>query len=162
MKAAAKQRVAADLMQRDLVTIAPKDTLREALAEMTNNHVTGLPVMDDNSRCVGLITASDILNYEQDHASDSSENGMADVFDADTQQWETVPLSAFALQEFGHVRVSEVMTSDLIWVERDVPIEDVARRMLSEGVHRILVMDKQARLYGLLSAIDVVRYVAEG
>ena len=162
MKTTAKRRAAADLMQRDLVTVSPKDTLREALALMTNNHVTGLPVMDDNSRCVGLITASDILNYEEDHASDSSESGMADVFDAESQQWETVPLSAFALQEFGHVRVNEVMTTDLIWVERDVAVEEVARRMLSEGVHRILVMDKQARLYGLLSAIDIVRYVAEG
>jgi CBS domain-containing protein len=162
MKAATKRRVAADLMQRDLVTVSPTDSLREALALMTSNHVTGLPVMDNNSRCVGLITASDILNYEQDHASDSSESGMADVFDAESEQWETVPLSAFALQEFGHVSVNEVMTSDLIWIERDVAVRDVAQRMLSEGVHRVLVMDKQARLYGLLSAIDIVRYVAEG
>ena len=160
MKSVTKGRSAVDLMQRDLVTVSPNDTLRDALAQMTTNHVTGLPVMDDKSRCVGLITASDILNYEQDHACDSSESGMADVFDTETQQWEAVPLSAFALQEFGHIQVSEVMTADLIWVERHVPVEEVARRMLSEGVHRILVMDKQARLYGLLSAIDIVRYVA--
>ena len=157
---ATKGRVAGDLMQHDLVTVSPNDTLRDTLAQMTMNHVTGLPVMDDKSCCVGLITASDILNYEQDHASDSPENGVANVFDAETQMWESVPLSAFALQEFGHVRVSEVMTSELIWVKRDVPIEDVARLMLNEGVHRILVMDDRARLYGMLSAIDIVRYVA--
>jgi predicted transcriptional regulator len=87
---------------------------------------------------------------------------MADVFDAETELWETVPLSAFALEEFGHIRVSDVMTRDLIWVDRDAAIEDVARRMIDEQVHRILVMDVCSRLYGVLSAYDFVRYVAEG
>ena len=58
------QLAASDFMQRDVVTVAPDDTLRDALALMTENHVTGLPVMDGKSRCVGLITSSDILNYE--------------------------------------------------------------------------------------------------
>ena len=64
MKTITQRAVAADLMQRDIVTVSPDDTLREALALMTDSHVTGLPVMDGNSQCVGLITASDILNYE--------------------------------------------------------------------------------------------------
>ena len=161
MKLTTKRRVAAEFMQRDLVTVSPDDTLRDALALMTANHITGLPVMDGHSRCVGLITASDILNYEQDQANNSDESGMADVFDSETERWETVPLSAFALQEFGHIRVSDVMTRDLIWVDRDAAIEDVVRRMIDEQVHRILVMDVGARLYGVVSAYDFVRFVAE-
>jgi CBS domain-containing protein len=152
---------ATDFMQRDVVTVSPDDTLRDALALMTENHVTGLPVMDGNSRCVGLITSSDILNYEQEHADDSAESGMAKFFDPDTQQWESVSMSAFGLEEFGDVRVSEVMTRDLIWVERNTSLKDVARRMIDERVHRVLVMDKSAALYGLISAYDLVRVVAE-
>ena len=65
-----RELVAADVMQRDMVTVAPDDTLRDALALMTDSHVTGLPVMDDKSRCIGLITASDILGFEEEHAED--------------------------------------------------------------------------------------------
>jgi CBS domain-containing protein len=156
------QRVtAADLMQRDIVAISPDDTLRDALALMTENHVTGLPVMDGKSRCVGLITASDILNYEEEHANNSAENGEAQFFDPETQQWESVPFSAFGLEEFGDVRVQDVMTRDLIWVSRETPLKDVARRMIDERVHRVLVMDKKCCLYGILSAYDFVRVVAE-
>ena len=128
---------------------------------MTANHITGLPVMDEHSHCIGLVTASDILNYEQDHASSSDESGMADVFHSETERWETVPLSAFSLHEFGHIRVSDVMTQDLIWVARDATIKDVARRMVDKQVHRILVMDNCSKLYGILSAYDIVRFVAE-
>jgi len=154
--------VAGDYMQRDVVTVAPDNTLREALSLMTENHVTGLPVMDNLSRCIGLITSSDILNYEQEHAGESAEDGTADFYDAETQQWERIPLSAFGLEEFGHVRVSEVMTRDLIWVDRDTTLKDVAQRMIEARVHRVLVMDVASRLYGILSAYDFVRVVAEG
>jgi CBS domain-containing protein len=161
MKTANQRNVAKDLMQRDMVTVSPDDTLREALALMTDNHVTGLPVMNGESRCVGLITASDILNYEVEHANTSAETGSAQFFDPETQQWDSVLFSAFGLEEFGDVRVQDVMTRDLVWVKRDTPLKDVARRMIDERIHRVLVMDKDARLYGVLSAYDFVRVVAE-
>ena len=89
--------------------------------------------MDEFSRCIGLITSSDILNYEQEHADESAECGTADIYDPESQQWESVPLSAFGLEEFGDVFVSDVMTRDLIWVDRDTPLKDVAQRMIDSA-----------------------------
>jgi CBS domain-containing protein len=162
MKTITKRRIASEYMQRDVITVSPDDTLRQALDLMTGNHVTGLPVMDEHSRCVGLITSSDILNYEQEHSGESGDGATANFFDPDSQQWETVPFSAFGLEEFGDVRVCDVMTRDLIWVDRDTALEKVARRMIDENVHRVLVMDVASRLYGILSAYDFVRVAAEG
>ena len=161
MVTASERLTAGDFMQRDVVTVSPDNTLREALSLMTENHVTGLPVMDNFSRCIGLITSSDILNYEQEHAGESAEGGTVDFYDPESQLWEAIPLSAFGLEEFGHVRVSEVMTQDLIWVDRDTALKDVAQRMINERVHRVLVMDVASRLYGILSAYDFVRVAAE-
>lgn len=152
---------AADFMQRDVITVSPNNTLRDALALMTENHVTGLPVMNEKSLCVGLITSSDILNYEIEHSDDSPETRTAQFFDPETQQWESAPVSAFGLEEFGDVRVREVMTSDLIWVHRSAPLKEVARRMIDNRVHRVLVMDDEAKLYGIISAYDLVRVIAE-
>ena len=155
--------VASDIMQRDMITISPQETLRDALGLMTDSHVTGLPVMDGKSRCVGLVCASDILNYEQEHAEESAEVNaeVAQHFNPDTQQWENVRLSAFALEEFGDVRVEEVMSRDLVSVEKDTPLKDVAHKMSDEKVHRILVMDHECRLFGIVSAVDFVRLWAE-
>jgi CBS domain-containing protein len=161
MRSSTHQLTAAAIMQRDMVTTTPDDTLRDALALMTENHVTGLPVMDNKSRCIGLITASDILTYEQEHAADSDGNRPAQYFDPETQQWVSVPISAFGLEEFAEVRVSEVMSRDLIWVDRETSLKDVAQRMLDERVHRVLVMDTKSNLYGIISAYDFVRVIAE-
>src|SRR5882724_294550 len=120
------QITAADIMQRDMVTVAPTDTLRVALESMTENHVTGLPVMDGKSRCIGLITASDILGFEEEHDEESADHGMLQHFNPEIHKWESVPISAFGLEEFGDVRVEEVMTRELIHVSRDTPLKIVA------------------------------------
>ena len=161
MRNSTQHLTAVTIMQRDMITVLPDDTMRDALTLMTENHVTGLPVMDNNSRCIGLITASDILNYEQEHAADSDTNRTAQFFDPETQQWVSVPVSAFGLEEFAEVRVSEVMSRDLIWVDRETSLKDVAQRMLDERVHRVLVMDTKSNLFGIISAYDFVRVIAE-
>ncbi len=72
-----------------------------------------------------------------------------------------MPLAAFGLEEFGDVLVGDVMTRDLIWVTQSTTLKEVARRMLRHRVHRVLVMDEDARLYGILSSFDFVRVVSE-
>lgn len=151
---------AGDIMQRDVVTVSPQESLRDALALMTENHVTGLPVMGDDCRCIGLITSSDILNYEQEHADDATESGTIQYFNPETQLWESVPVSAFGFAAFTETRVSDVMTRELVWVERGASLRDVARKMIDARVHRVLVLDENMALYGIISAYDIVRVVA--
>jgi CBS domain-containing protein len=130
---------------------------------MTENHVTGLPVMDFKARCVGLISATDILNYEQEHSEFTAEanDDVARHFDAEKQRWESVRVSSFALEEFGDVHVKEVMTRELLSVDCDTPVKQVAKLMVESAVHRVLVLSEQRGLQGLISSIDFVRVVAE-
>ena len=155
--------VARELMQRDVVVVRAGDSLRDALDLMTSNHVTGLPVMDRKSRCVGLISSSDILNYELEHTefTQDANDDVAQHFNMDAQRWESVRITSFALEEFAEIHVEEVMARDLIWVELDTPLKDVARRMIDANIHRVLVLDEQQRLYGIVSATDFVRLYAD-
>lgn len=155
---------AADIMQTDVVTVQRGNTLRDAMGLLTENHVTGLPVMDEYCRCIGLVSATDILNFEEEHCEETDEGNsdVAQYYDPETEQWETIRLSAFALEEFGDVRVDQVMATNLIWVQRDAPLREVAKKMCEAQVHRVLVLDDQQRLYGIISGSDFVRLVAEG
>jgi CBS-domain-containing membrane protein len=155
---------AADIMQHDVVTVMRSNTLRDAMSLLTENHVTGLPVMDEHSRCIGLVSATDILNFEQEHCEETEEGNsdVAQYYDPESEQWETIRLSAFALEEFGDVRVEQVMATELIWVERETTVRKVAAKMYEAGVHRVLVLDEEQRLYGIISSFDFVRLIADG
>lgn len=155
--------VASDIMHRDLIVVHEKDTLQDAMSCMTVNHVTGLPVANSKDKCVGVITASDILNYEQEHSEFTSEanEDLARHFNSDLQQWESVRLTSYALEEFGEVHVDEVMSRNLVYVNPDTPIKEVAKKMGAEAIHRVLVLDEDYRLFGIISAYDFVKLYAE-
>lgn len=154
---------AADVMRRDLIVVYDRDSLQQAMELMTANHVTGLPVVNNHGVCVGIITASDILNYEQEHSDLSSETNahMTQLFNPDTQQWESVRVSSFALEQFGEVRVQEVMTADLISVRPDARLREVARTLRDAKIHRVLVLNEEQRLLGIITSSDFVRLFAE-
>ncbi len=157
-----RPRTAADIMQRDLIVVDPADSLRHAMTLMTENHVTGLPVVDSNSRCVGVVSATDILNYEHEQTEFRSEDRdeTTQHYDMETQRWESVRVSHFAVDEHGEVPVTDVMSAELVSVERGTPLPDVANTMVKNGIHRVLVMGGGQRLYGIISATDFVRIFA--
>lgn len=150
---------AADVMQRKVVTLAPEDSLRSAVQQMTEHYISGLPVVTDRGKCVGVISATDFVRYEHAHAEDTA--AVTSFFNPDTQNWESIFLGR-AEDELPETPVSEVMSSDLLSVKPETPLIEAASLMNFRQVHRILVLDDEGHLQGLLSAMDFVRMFAEG
>jgi acetoin utilization protein AcuB len=50
------------IMTRDPITLSPDSTIGEAARTMLENRVSGLPVLDDEGKVVGIITESDIFS----------------------------------------------------------------------------------------------------
>ncbi len=54
------------VMSKKIITIGEKEDLEDAAKKMVQHHVKRLPVMDKyNEKCVGIITASDLMRYEE-------------------------------------------------------------------------------------------------
>ena len=54
-------------------------------------------------------------------------------------------------------QVSEVMTHGLLTIHDDAVISEALRSMLSHGLHRLAVVDRQQKLVGMLSLDDTIR-----
>ena len=50
-----------DLMKKPVYTARPDDTVEEAASLLLEKKISGLPVLDENNRLVGIITQSDIF-----------------------------------------------------------------------------------------------------
>ena len=149
---------AEDIMSREVVTVSVEDTLRDVMRILVENHVSGAPVVDPDGRCIGLVSASDILSFEEDHSEtigDANED-VAQFFDQETQRWENVRLSAFALEELADISVESVMSTEPICVELQTPITDVAKIMVERRIHRVMVVDAHGNLRGIVTAMDFV------
>jgi CBS domain-containing protein len=54
------------IMTADLVTVRPDASIEEAIETLLNQHISGLPVVDDDGRLVGVITEFALLAVTYD------------------------------------------------------------------------------------------------
>lgn len=155
---------AASIMSRGIVSVDATNSLQDAMQVMTEHHVSGVPVIDEGRRCIGVISTSDIVSFvEADHeAMEGTIHRTENWFNPETQKWEESMFSPEMLGEYDLVRVSEAMTSNPLTVTPETPVPSVARTMVDQGIHRVFVVDAEQRLQGVISAFDFVEYVAEG
>jgi CBS domain-containing protein len=71
------------------------------------------------------------------------------------------PERGFRVEALPADLVKDVMTPYLITAEEDTPIRDVAARMAQSGIHRVIVVDSDQQIRGIVTSLDVLRWVAE-
>lgn len=73
---------AADIMTRDVTTVTPNDSLREAVALMLRNKFGCLPVVTTDGMLVGILTEADLVRYAQHLIEDKDRRELAREFNA--------------------------------------------------------------------------------
>lgn len=158
-----EDRTAAAVMSPGVVSVEEDDSIQDAMRKITEHHVSGVPVVDRENRCIGVISTSDIVAFiEADQEFLEGQIPRSDNwFNPETQKWEELQFSPELLGEYDLVKVSEAMTSDPVTVTPATPIDAVARILIEHSIHRILVVDDEQRLQGVISAMDFVQLIAD-
>lgn len=144
-----------DVMVKHVVAVNPQDSASEALRTMLENHVSALPVVDAHERCVGVISATDLLHLAQQlggelEALHQAEGLSRELLEAQLER------TGFSSQI-----VQEVMTHSAVTVQPDVTLVAAAGEMIRNKVHRLAVTDSKGVLLGILSTMDIMRALAE-
>lgn len=160
----ATSKSASDMMSKGIVSVEQNDSIQAAMQIMTEHHVSGVPVVDERNRCMGVISTSDIVSFIEDdqEAMEGQIVRTENWFNPETQKWEESIFSPEMLGEYGLIPVSDAMTRDPLTVGAAMPVVDVARTMMDHGIHRVFVVDDSQCLQGVISALDFVQLVAEG
>lgn len=153
---------AAEVMNRDVVTLTADDSLQNAMQIMTQHHVSGVPIVDSENRCIGVVSTSDVVSFVEadQEALEGTIPRTENWFNPETQKWEESTFSPEMLGEYDSVPIADAMTSDPLTVTPDMPVAEVARLMSEYGIHRVFVVDEDRRLQGVISAFDFVQLVA--
>jgi CBS domain-containing protein len=138
-----------DVMTLDPMRGRPDWPLSQALEVLLNNDFSGLPVVDQEDRPVGILTDGDL------------------VYRAG------IPLrvrlmSQFSDQEIGPLKqslvgqpVSGVMTSPVVTVGQEQDLHEAADIMLKHGLRRLPVIDDGGVLRGILSRVDIFKAISQ-
>jgi CBS domain-containing protein len=122
---------------------------------MLQNHVSALPVIDNHARCIGVLSATDILNLtqevEEELAALSTSKGPAYRF----------LIERLSNSEMATESVRAVMTQGVICVHTGTMVDEAAAEMVRHHVHRVIVVDEKQHLVGIVSTMDVMRAIAK-
>ncbi|MFW6193752.1 MAG: HPP family protein [Gemmatimonadota bacterium] len=160
----------ADIMQTEPVTVKPDATVAELTDLLEEEGVTGIPVVDGDGIVQGVVSVSDVSRAVARSASGRSPGSgregrpRGDGEPADFYRFAR-RLPAHLPPELpqtnlGARAVSEIMTPATVSVRATAGVGDLARLLDRAGLHRALVLE-DGRLVGIVSAMDVVRMVAE-
>jgi CBS domain-containing protein len=144
-------RRACDLMSRDLVLVPREMSLPGAAHLLAQARVSGAPVVDEDGRCIGVLSNTDFVRFADKTRSAPAPEPTADVF----QPWDIVRVD----QPHG-VRVSDCMTRDPVVVTSQATIQELARMMIDARIHRVVVVDSDQRPIGIVSSTDILAAVA--
>ncbi|HQP92194.1 MAG TPA: CBS domain-containing protein, partial [Candidatus Omnitrophota bacterium] len=59
-------------------------------------------------------------------------------------------------------KVSDLMRKDVVTVQEDTPVYEVAHIMLSQNVRRVPVIDRDGKMTGIVSRSDVLEVILKG
>ncbi|HEY2148164.1 MAG TPA: CBS domain-containing protein [Pirellulales bacterium] len=144
-----------DVISTSVVSINSQDTLREAVDTMVENRVSALPVIDSRGHCVGVISVTDLLGMTKDLSDELNALSVSRGLDHEllVQRLE----EADVLTE----QVKGWMSTEVVSIGRESTIRHAAREMLRNRVHRLVVLDDQRHVIGIVSTMDLLGAFAE-
>lgn len=160
MPAAAKL-TAADVMTRSLVLTRPDQDLLEVEGILFERRISGLPVVE-NGKLVGVVSAGDVARVQ---VFMNSLDGQVD----DIQEWSSQadgfqhaePPAFHGFRELiAKFKVRDAMNDQVVTCVPTASLAAVAGQMISEHVHRVIVVEQDTPV-GVVSSLDLVKVLAD-
>ncbi len=139
------------VMSQSVRTVHPETPLAEAAHLMVTERISGLPVVDDAGRMVGLITEADFLRALGLPAQHPTQN-----------IWQTLEslfshLAHHTELEAPDDPVSAHMVRNVLCVRPEQDLHHVLEIMKKHAVKRVVVCDEMHRVLGIVTRSDLVR-----
>ncbi len=141
-----------DIMQHDPVSVTVADSVETVLHVMRDHDLSGVPVVNEGGRCVGIITEADLVLSEEGedfHLPHYFELFGGVVFLERWSHFEERARKAFASL------AEDMMTPDPITIEPDATVREAAHIIAGKKYNRLPVIE-HGRLVGVVTRVDVL------
>jgi CBS domain-containing protein len=143
-------------MTRDVITIHYSASIKELSKLLSERGITGVPVIDEENRLLGMISMRDVIKEEVRRLGTNVE--YQDIYELFSSAMNVEE----GEQDAGpQLWVEELMSRNIYSAAEDTPVCQICTLMFEHNIHRIPVL-REGKVVGLVTAMDVVRTVAEG
>ncbi len=141
-----------DVMDADPTTVTPEASVEDVVRALRSQELTGVPVVNEGGRCVGIITEADLVlsGDEGDlHLPHYIELFGGIVFLESMHRFEE------RLKRATASTAEDMMTEEPVTIEPDATVQEAGRTM-SHHKHNRLPVVEHGRLVGVITRVDVL------
>ena len=145
-----------EIMDSTPATVTPDASVEEVVATLRQHQLPGLPVVDPDGRCVGIVTEADLVLPDDEgdlHIPHYVNLFGGTVFLESLGRFEERLRKAFAST------AEDMMTRDPDTVGPDTDVREAARLIHESGHNRLPVVE-DGRLVGVVTRLDVLGALA--
>jgi CBS domain-containing protein len=145
-----------DIMDAAPVTVSPDASVEEVVRTLRDHELPGVPVVDGDGRCVGIVTEADLVLPDDQgdlHIPHYINLFGGTVFLEPLGRFEQRLRKAFAS------KATDMMTPDPDTVAPDTTVQEAARLIHRSGHNRLPVVE-DGRLVGVVTRVDVLGALA--
>jgi CBS domain-containing protein len=136
------------IMTPDVLCVRSDVSVDALVPLLLDNHISGVPVVDATGAPIGIVSKTDLVRERY-------ENG--DVLELERGE---PRMRGFHDSGLARKVVADVMMAMALSLPEDATVAQASALMAYEGVHRIPVVCGEGKVVGMLSAIDVLRWLA--
>lgn len=141
-----------EIMTKEIKSVSPDASARQALDLLQKMQISGLPVINEEGQLVGMFTEKDILSYA---LPSYIERVGSFVYE------ENPKAIRRKFAGLDGIKVSQLMRKEVVSVNEETTLCEAARLMLTQKARRLPVLDKSARVVGIVSRGDVLKALSE-
>ncbi|MDX3803695.1 CBS domain-containing protein [Streptomyces sp. AK04-3B] len=142
-------RIVGEVMTHDVVEAYRETPFKDVVRLLDQHRISGLPVVDDDDKVVGVISETDLIRRQAARTADGR-----------TRLVRLPPLSRGARRTAAVGRATtaqQLMSTPAVTVHPEQRIAEAARVMERHGVERLPVVDEEDRLIGIATRRDLLR-----
>ena len=142
---------ASDVMTSNVITVTPDMTVREVARIFVDNGISGAPVLDPDGHVAGMISEGDLLRRSEIGTDERTRTSWLDIWSASHEARDYIKTHA--------LKVRDVMTTDVVTVQPDTLLGEVAGILETRRIKRVPVT-KAGHLVGIVSRANLVQALA--
>lgn len=145
-----------DVMTADPVCAASGASLRDVARLLVEYEISGVPVVDDQERLIGVVSRTDLLRRLLEGPNEARhDEDWLDLLTADSAKGTA---SGIDLDAARIGTVDDVMSVEMVTAKAEEKLTTVAHRMAEERVHRVIVVDPEGHPVGIATTLDLLRH----
>lgn len=145
---------AADIMEPEVITVKADATVQELADLLAEKKISGVPVVDDQNRVVGIVSEGDLVSLDADIHFPHYIELLGNII-----YLESVKKYEERLRKAAATLVRDLMTTEVVTVQKDASLAEIATLMTDKQVNRVPVLAGDV-LVGIIARADVVRAIA--